>query len=84
VEKRGRGNFFTGGSTQSPKAPPCVIDQVLQAGVEGQRPTLLVQLNKEIFALPPGHIEVSLLPELVTLAEVAAEVVLVLHHILRD
>ena len=38
--------------------------------------------NEQTFALPPGHIEVSLFPELVTLAEVAAEVVLVLHHIL--
>ena len=41
------------------------------------------KLEKEqTFALSPGHVEVSLLPELVTLAEVAAEVVLVLHHIL--
>ena len=38
----------------------------------------------QTFALPPGHIEVSLLPELMTLAEVAAEVVLVLHHILGE
>ena len=38
----------------------------------------------QTFALPPGHIEVSLFPELVTLAEVAAEVVLVLHHILGE
>ena len=60
------------------------MDQVVQAGVKGQRPTLVVQLNEEIFTLPPGHIEVSLLPELVTLAEVAAEVVLVLHHILGE
>ena len=40
--------------------------------------------KEQTFALPPGHIEVSLFPELVTLAEVAAEVVLVLHHILRE
>ena len=40
--------------------------------------------NEQTFALPPGHIEVSLLPELMTLAEVAAEVVLVLHHILGE
>ena len=40
--------------------------------------------NEQTFALPPGHIEVSLFPELVTLAEVAAEVVLVLHNILGE
>ena len=38
----------------------------------------------QTFALPPGHIEVSQLPKLVTLTEVAAVVVLVLHHIFRD
>ena len=36
------------------------------------------------FTLPPGHIKVGLFPEFVTLAEVAAEVVLVLHHILEE
>lgn len=36
------------------------------------------------FKHPSGDKEVSLLPELVTLAEVAAEVVLVLHHVLGD
>ena len=40
--------------------------------------------GRQTFTLAPGHIEVSLLPELVTLAEVAAECVLVLHHILGE
>ena len=36
------------------------------------------------FALSLGDVEVGLLPELVALAEVAAEVVLVLHHVLGE
>ena len=36
------------------------------------------------FTHAPDHIEVSLLPELMTLAEVAAEAVLVLNHVPGD
>ena len=57
--------------------------QNITASQESQRATQLKCSDKKnTFALSPGHIEISLLPELVTLAEVAAEVVLVLHHIL--
>lgn len=83
-ERRYIGRLFTRRSTQGPETSPGVVDQVLQAGVQSQRPALLVQLDKEVFTLSPGYIEVSLFPEFVALAKVTAEVVLVLHHVLWD
>ena len=48
-ERRYIGRLVTRRSTQGPETSPGVVDQVLQAGVQSQRPALLVQLDKEVW-----------------------------------
>jgi len=67
------------------QALPGVIHEVFQRGVESEGATVLVKADEEIFTNNfLHHVEVRLLPQLVALTEVGAEVVLVLHHVPGD